>query len=463
MSGFSLQLLIAQAGATENGSAIARALELIFLQGGYNATVVQIGTALLGVAAGAVGTFAVLRKRSLMGDALAHATLPGIALAFLIAPLVGLDPRSLPWLLVGAAVFSVLGVLCVQGITRASRLTEDSAMAIVLSSFFGLGFVLLSYIQTLPSGNQAGLRYLVLGQAAAMRSGDAIAMGVLALVVLTGAILLFKELRLICFDRAFAGALGWPTQRLDLVLMTMVVLVTVVGLQAVGIVLIVALLIVPAAAARLWTDRLLRVVILASLMGGASGYIGSIISALAPRIATGGSIVLVAGVFFLISLLIAPRRGILANLARHLSLRMRIARDHLLRSAYEWLDERGAPIESGSSVPRDDALSAHSSGFMRHLLIWRLARLGLIRVDSQDLVLTEPGAELSRRITRGHRLWEQYLLSHADVAPTHVHSPADLVEHALSPQLIDDLERALAARGRHAPEAEASAGQEVLA
>ncbi len=418
--------------------------DVLLLRGGYNATVVQSATLLLGAAAGSVGAFALLRGRSLMGDALAHATLPGIGVAFLIASAIGLDPRAPAWLLLGAAVFGVLGVGFVHVLTRSRRLSEDAAMAVVLSSMFGLGVVILSHIQSLPGGNQAGLRSLILGQAAAMRTGDAITMGVLALICALGVTLLFKELRLVCFDGEFASARGWPTGAIDLALMALVVTVTVIGIQAVGIVLIVALLVVPPASARLWTDRLWRVVALSAGIGAVSGYVGAAISAVVPRMPTGGAIVLCAGAVFVVSLLIAPSRGLAASALRLARLRVRIGREHALRSACEWLEERGEQVENGARVPVADALRA-----VEDWPLWRwFVRISLrvrrfARIEGAEFVLDLRGASEAQRISRAHRLWELYLERYLHVAPTHVHSPADLVEHTLSPELVAELERAV--------------------
>ena len=212
---------------------VAEVWQVMTLQAGYNAAIVVVGAALLGAAAGLVGTFALLRKRALMGDALAHAALPGLAAAFLVGSALGIAGKSLPLLLTGATLSGICGVFAVQFIVRNTRLPEDAAIGAVLSVFFGVGIVGLSIIQGLSLGGEGGLNHFIYGQTAAMRTLDAqIALG-LALLAAFCTALLLKEFRLVCFDAEFATVTGWPVSRIDLLMMALVVLVTVIGLQAV--------------------------------------------------------------------------------------------------------------------------------------------------------------------------------------------------------------------------------------
>ena len=285
-----------------------------------------------------MGVFALLRKRSLMADALSHATLPGIGLAFIVATLMGVQGRSLPVLLLGATVTGVLGVLCIQWLLRHTRLHEDAAIGLVLSIFFGAGAVVLSVIQTMRTGNAAGLNHFIYGQTAAMSLTDAAIMGGIALAAVLAAALLLKEFAMVCFNDAFAKVDGWPVSLIDLLMMSLVVVVTVAGLQAVGLILVVAMLIIPAVAARFWTERLWMLVFLAAVIGGLSGYLGSVTSALLPRKPAGAVIVLVSGGLFLVSMLAAPSRGVVAAILRRMRLRLGIAADHVLEATYLAVD-----------------------------------------------------------------------------------------------------------------------------
>lgn len=272
---------------------------------------VALGAAVLGIVSGTLGTYAVLRGQSLLGDAISHAALPGIALAFLLTGV-----RSPLILVIGASLAGWLGALLVMTVTKRTRIPYDASLGLVLSVFFGFGMVLLTFIQRLPSGNQAGLDTFLFGQAAALLPRDVVVMSVLGAVALLATALLWKELKLLAFDREFGAVIGLPMRRLDLVLTTLLVLAIVIGLQTVGVILMSAILIAPAAAARQWSDRLSHIVLLAALFGATAGVTGALVSAATPRLPTGPTIVLCAGFIMLVSLLAAPRRGLLAAAVR---------------------------------------------------------------------------------------------------------------------------------------------------
>jgi len=427
------------------------AVEVMLLQAGLNTALVIVGTTFLGIAAGVIGTFALLRKRSLMADALAHSALPGLGLAFLLGTALGIGGKHLWLLLAGATISGVVGVCTVQAISRLSRLKEDCAIGAVLSVFFGAGVVLLSIIQSLGTGEEGGLHHFIYGQTAAMTRGDALTMLVCAAATIAVSILAMKEFRLVCFDRDFAAATGWPVSSIDLGMMALVTLVTVIGLQAVGILLIVALLVIPPAAARFWTNRTTIMVPLAGVIGGLSGYFGSVASALLPGIPVGSVIVLVASSFFLVSMIIAPARGLLGTATTQLWMRVRIAEDHLLRSLYE----QAEPFSDKGTVPPPVSIDNltftkqwHNS--TRLLLLYWCHYRGWIDIAKKSgkfcIELTSRGTEHASRLVRNHRLWEEYIATYADVSLSHVDYSADLVEHSLSPAIIALLEESLAAR-----------------
>ena len=266
--------------------------DALLLQLGYNATLVTLGAALLGMAAGVAGTFLFLRKRALVSDAISHATLPGVGLAFIVMVAMGGDGRSLIGLLLGAGASAAVGLLCVQWLTTRTRLGEDAAIGAVLSVFFGLGIVILTVIQTMNAGRQAGLEGFLLGSTAGMLRGDAILLAVSAALVLALVLLLRRPLELAAFDPGFGDATGWSMPRIDLAMMGIVLVVTVVGLKVVGLILIVALLIVPAVTARFWTDSTDHVVLIAGLVVGGSGYFGAASSAITLMIGFLGVLVL---------------------------------------------------------------------------------------------------------------------------------------------------------------------------
>jgi len=427
-------------------------IETMAFRGGYNTNTVIAGTTLLGLAAGVVGAFALLRKRSMMSDALSHATLPGIGLAFLAAGALGFSGRSLGVLLLGAAITGVLGVLCVQGILRWTRLREDAAIGIVLSVFFGAGVVVLSAIQKNAPAGAAGLDKFIYGQTAAMRVSDAVLMGAIALVAVAAAGLMLKEFALVCFNDAFARTDGWAVTLIDLLMMGLVVLVTVAGLQAVGLILVVAMLIIPAAAARFWTDRLRVLVLVSGLIGALSGYLGSVTSSMLPRKPAGAVIVLVAGGVFLMSMLAAPRRGVIAVAWRRWIVRVRMAGDHVLEAGYENL-RAGRPAARLSAEELGSlARERGSPAWFRTIVRRWLKSQGMVWSADGGLVLSERGIERGRTVWRNHALWEQYLISCADIAPSHVDWAVDRVEHVLDAPMIGRLEAALRDRGVALPD-----------
>ncbi len=298
--------------------------DALSLQLGYNATLVAIGASLLGVSAGVTGTFLFLRKRALVSDAISHATLPGVCLAFMLLVALGGDGRNLLGLLTGSAVSAWVGLLCLNWLTRHTRLAEDAAIGAVLSVFFGFGIVLLTVIQTMGVGRQAGLEGFLLGSTAGMLWADALIIAIGGAATLVLVMILRRPMTLVAFDPEYAAARGLPVHRIDLAMMGLVMAVTVVGLKIVGLILIVALLIIPPVTARFWSERSDRVVLLAGLAGGLAGYIGAALSATAPNLPTGPIIVLVSFAFFVLSLFLAPVRGVLAAVLRHLRFQRRV-------------------------------------------------------------------------------------------------------------------------------------------
>lgn len=270
----------------------------------YTLRIVALGGVLLGVISGVMGTFAVLRQQSLMGDALSHAALPGVAVAFL------LFGRELGVLLIGAGIASWLAILFINALTSTTRIKQDTAMVIALASWFALGMALLTFIQGSGNASQAGLDKFIFGQAAAIVERD------VQLILIVGGVcfgviaLLWKELKLLVFDRDFAQANGFPSRTLDLLLSTMIVVAVVLGLQLAGVILMVGLLIAPPIAARQWTQRLSQMVVLSGVFGGFSGGVGAIISAIDVNLPTGPFIIIVAFSLVVFSLLFAPQRGL---------------------------------------------------------------------------------------------------------------------------------------------------------
>ncbi len=417
----------------------------------YNTRLVVVSATLLGVSCGLIGGFLMLRKRSLMGDTLSHATLPGICIAFMWMVASGGNGKSLPLLLLGAGLTGVLGFVTVLLIRRVTRVKDDAAMGIVLSVFFGIGVAFLGMIQKMPEGSAAGLESFIYGKTASMVYGDFLVISGVTVVALLICVVLFKEFRLVCFDDGFAASLGWPVGVLDAAMLGLVTVVTVAGLQAVGLILVIAFLITPAAAARFWTHRLSRMLFLGAAIGGVSGWLGAGVSALFPRLPAGAIIVLVAASLFLVSMLFGTERGVLVRRVRQARLKRKIGRQHLLRAAYEILEaavgdpdrervENREILRSGLQASR-----SWTPGMLNREIKAAYDDALIEWVRSDQLLLTEAGFLEAAKVTRNHRLWELYLIENADIAPSHVDRDADAVEHVLGEDLVQELESLLPA------------------
>ncbi len=296
----------------------------------YTLRTVALCSAMLGIVSGALGAFAVLRRQSLIGDSVSHTALPGIALAFLLtgskAPLV---------LIIGAAIAGWIGTLIVLNIINNSPIKTDGALGLILSVFFGFGLVLLTFIQKMPNSRQAGLEKFLFGQASSLMMRDVYIMGVLGGLAILVLILLWKEFKLISFDPEYAVSLGLKVKGVTIILTTITVIAIVIGLQTVGVVLMSAMVVAPASAARQWTDRLDMMVVLSALFGALAGVSGAVISSLTAKMPTGPTIVLCISAIVLISILFAPRRGILFRyIARGLT-RKRLMTDAVLIDLFE--------------------------------------------------------------------------------------------------------------------------------
>lgn len=299
---------------------------LVFLSD-YTVQIVLFGALILGVTAGSLGTFAVLRQQSLLGDAISHATLPGVCLAFLLT-----QNKSPILLLIGAGLAGWIGTMLIMLITDTTRIKKDSALGIVLSVFFGLGLVLLTIIQKLPTATKAGLDKFLFGNAATLLKSDVMTMLYLSVVIFAFLLIFWKEFKLIVFDRDFASSIGINVRALDVVLTTLIVASIVIGLQTVGVVLMSAMLVAPAAAARQWTDRLSHMVIISAAFGSVSGVLGAVTSSIVLKLPTGPMIVIFLSIFVSLSLAFAPNRGLIWDWLRFRKNRKKIQETSMLKN-----------------------------------------------------------------------------------------------------------------------------------
>lgn len=399
-------------------------LQALMLNAGYNTMLVCIGAALLGAAAGAVGAFVLLRRRSLATDAAGHATLPGLAAAFIIAALVTGDGRWLPGLMTGAALSAALGLFTVHWLTVRTRLKEDAAIGMVLSVYFGAGTVLLTVIQSMQTGRQAGIASFLLGSAAGMLRSEAELIAIMALLTAVAIFLLRRPLSLICFDPDYAEVSGVPVRLMDLALSGVLLLVVVASLKVVGLVLSVALSIMPAVSARFWTNRVHYMVPISAAIGATGAYIGAAISSTAPNLPTGAVIVLTLFCLFGLSMLFAPARGVLATAIRHQSFRRRVHQRQGLLALV-----RGEPIYDG-------------------LTLRLLRRRGWIRRDG---VATPAGMMAARAAAHDEALWSQYRRLNPGSAATTQYHRLMPIRQALPLDTVQELEASLSQQQAGAP------------
>lgn len=302
-------------------------LEIILTD--YTLRVVSLGSMLLGIISGVIGSFAVIRKESLLGDAVSHAALPGIALAFLFT-----QTRNTEVLLLGALISGLIATFLIVIIDKYSRIKFDSALALILSVFFGAGMVLLTYIQKIPNANQAGLENFIFGQASSLLKRDVQVMTIVGIILIALVILFWKEFKLVSFDSEYAESLGFSTKKITSVLFVMMVAAIIIGLQTVGVILMSAMLTAPAVAARQWTDKLSNMVIISAIFGAISGLIGTLLSSIIPKLPTGPIIVVVISVIVIISLAFAPNRGLVWKYYRDRKNQIEINEDQILINLY---------------------------------------------------------------------------------------------------------------------------------
>jgi manganese/zinc/iron transport system permease protein len=357
----------------------------------YTLRTVALGTAMIGIVSGVLGCFAFLRRQSLLGDAISHATLPGVVLAFILTgskePLV---------LIIGGIVAGWLATLLIIAVINQTRIKEDSAMGVALSIFFGFGLMLLAFTQTMPNARQAGLDRFLFGQAAAIIERDVITIAVLGLISIGAMAAFWKEFKLLSFDPEYAASMGFPVRLLDIALTTLLVVAIVIGLQAVGVILMSAMIVAPAAAARQWTDRLGLMVVLSALFGAVSGIGGALISSTGAGLGTGPVIVLFISALVLLSMLLAPNRGLLWNWLRQRRNRRRLRLEAVLGDLYQLSRQHHDPGHS-HSIEVLRAMNARRGGV--EYTLKKLAERGLVRQsNSSDWMLTEAGFDEAKRL-----------------------------------------------------------------
>jgi manganese/zinc/iron transport system permease protein len=401
-----------------------------------NIRYVALGTVLLGASSATVGCFTFLRKKALVGDTIAHSILPGICLSFMI-----FETKDPLMLLLGAMVSGWLSVYIVDYISANSKIKPDTAIGLTLSVFFGIGVLLLTHIQHSGNAAQAGLDKFLFGKAASLVQNDVITFGIVSVLLIGTIILFFKQFSLISFDVHFAKTIGIPVRTFEVILSIITVLAVAIGIQTVGVVLMAAMLITPAAAARFWTDKLKVMIIIAAIIGGVSGLFGAFISYTAPSMPTGPWIVVVLSFIAIFSMLVAPKNGAISKIRKQKKNQRKILEDNIIKLLYKLGEKENDFFKNRSITTLKNFREIPEKQFLKGLNILR--RKNQVVLVNDLWVLTEEGKKAGMRIVRIHRLWELYLTTYLRIAPDHVHEDAETIEHIITPEMELKLEHLL--------------------
>ena len=414
------------------------------------------GAVLLGITCGLLGTFVVLRRQSLLGDAIGHAVLPGVCVGFLFA-----GTRNTPALLLGALIAGLLAAALIGLLQRTTNLKTGECMGAVAFGFYGIGIVLLKYIQNLKGGEsfltrwgiaepvssgQSGLERFLFGQIAGISPTDVLYMAAVAGATVAAVVVFWRKLAVSSFDEGFAFSLGLPVRAIHYLLTTLVTVAIVITIQAVGVVLVAAFLVTPAATAYLLTDRLHRMAVLAALFGAGAGALGVFLSVALSGpgrdMPTGATMVLSAATIFLAVFLGSPNHGVLPRLFRLWERRRRTQAENLVRTLYILMENRGG---EGRRFAVAEVAAARHEPPQQVRRMWRLAarRGWVLRAERDPIQLSDPGFDEARRLVRNHRLWELFLTQEASLASDHVHADAERIEHVLRPEVLRRLEQML--------------------
>ncbi len=401
-----------------------------------NIKYVLAGMVLLSVSLSLVGTFSFLRKQSLLGDAVAHAILPGICLAFMVS-----GSKNLFVLMVGAVLAGLVSLLAMNFIKNHSKIKSDAAVGLVMSVFFGFGILLLTYIQQQENASQTGLDKFLFGKSAAIIDDDLWALGIVSVVLIAVIGLCFKAFQVISFDKQFSQAIGLPVGMLEFLLSTITVLAIAVGIQAVGVVLIASLLITPSLSARFWTNNLPKMMALGVVFAIFSSWIGCFISFVSPAMPTGPWIVVVLSGFVFGSMLFAPKNGLISKMMVQHANQDKILQENILKLFYKIGEQHNDFLTHRS---KESLMASRSfTDYEWSKGIKKLIQNGSIINQQNGFLLTKQGLAQGKRIVKLHRLWELYLNQKLRMPADHVHNDAESLEHLITPELETLLEKEL--------------------
>lgn len=405
----------------------------------YNTKIVLVGVILYSVGCSVIGNFLLLQKRSLLADVLSHATFPGVVIFFIIMLLSGLVFYSKNMLVLtgGALLSTLIAILIMLFFQKYSILKPDAIQAAILSVFFGAGVALLSIAQRIPSGSTAGMMMYIYGNTASMQIEDTYMFILITILVLITLIYHRRSLRILCFDAEYAFSIGINTSRLDFFFVSLIVIQVVIGIQAIGILMVSAMFIIPVVVARFWTNTLHHLIVLSVVISIISGYVGGLLSANSVQYPTGAVIVAVMEVFFIFSVIFGAQKGILIKFIDNLLFSIKMQSEHMLRILYEYIESSTTESENRDRLKEQSIMLSeiqnitYHSSFKLQLLLRYMEIRHLVVTIGDYITLTDKGESEARRVLRNHRLWEAYLLYYTDATPETVDYSADKVEHVL--------------------------------
>lgn len=391
----------------------------------YTLVIVSLGTGLLCVASGIVGTFTYLRKRALIGDVISHAVLPGVAIAFMLTGV-----KNPLYFILGAVGTGLLSVWAVDYIQQHSKLKPDTILALTLSVFFGVGIVLLTHIQHSGVAAQSGLDSFLFGKAASMSRFDVQVFSVIAVVNIALVWVYLRGLTVLSFDEMYAKSIGLKTRTLKHLLAVLTVVTVAIGVQAVGVVLMAALLITPAAGARFLTNNIRRMLFFAASIGAISGVSGAVISSVGSGMPTGPWVVLALSFFAILAILFGKQKGLIARVRQRNENNVKINNENVLKDLYHHTEDGQVPVSIADLASKEKYLPERFRKVLR-----RLERSQLVDLVKGRIVLNDKGKLAAREVVRKHRLWELYLSKYFHLAEDHLHDDAEGIEHVITPEI----------------------------
>jgi manganese/zinc/iron transport system permease protein len=399
----------------------------------YTLFIVGIGSGILCFAAGVVGTFTYLRKRALIGDVISHSVLPGVAIAFMLTGV-----KNPVYFLLGAISSGLLSIWIVDYVQAKSKLKPDTILALTLSVFFGVGIVLLTKIQHSGNAAQSGLDSFLFGKAASMGILDVQLFSVIAVVNVLCIWFFLRGFSLVSFDENYAKGLGFNTSFLKSFLALITVVTVAIGVQAVGVVLMAALLITPAAGARFLTNSISKMLIYAGVFGFLSGVIGVIISYSGTGMPTGPWIVVVLSLFALLAILFGKKRGVVARMKLRNANNIKINNENVLKDTYKIANKGMNTISINEIVDKEKYPVQKLKSILK-----RLEHENYIDQIRGLIILSDKGRLAAREVIRKHRLWEIYLSKYFQLDADHLHDDAEGIEHVITPEIEKELIRLL--------------------